>query len=510
MMEVKFESKSKRRKDDVVNLLILLFIASLLGVYAITTTILIAQDGIYYIQQAQKFSSNPTDVVKLHPPGYPFLIFIAHKFVSLFSNSPSALTWIYSAQSITLLCRLFAIVPLYFIGKLLVGSRNSFWALLILISLPYPSEFGSDVLRDWPHILFLAMGFSFLLFGAMEGKWWMFGIVGFTSGLGHIIRPECAQLVIYGLLWLLVGLLLPKHNMNRPRLVCSVFVLLVGFAVPVMPYMIARGQILPVRLKNLVTSSELQSDKIQQRNIADYNGAYTAAGAGVPGNIAKALGRLIGEISDDLFYYFVPALVIGIYSHFRRKSTTIDVERFFIFAFVLLNILMMILLYCFSQYISRRHCLPLIVFLIFYVPEGLETLAGWLRSRSSKSRLETSWHPQLCFFILLVTGVGICLPKLFRPIRVDKQGYRAAAKWLRENSKQEDTVAVPDMRISFYAERKGLMYSKEIPKQAKYVVRIVKSKNEEQDFDRTAQKEYSVRVDKRKRSEKRLVIYRNL
>ncbi|UCE36775.1 MAG: glycosyltransferase family 39 protein, partial [Thermoplasmata archaeon] len=196
MMEVKFESKSKRRKDDAVNLLILLFIASLLGIYAITTTVLIAQDGIYYIQQAQKFSSNPTDVVKLHPPGYPFLIFIAHKFVSLFSSSPSALTWIYSAQSITLLCRLFAIIPLYFIGKLLVGSRNSFWALLILILLPYPSEFGSDVLRDWPHILFLAMGFSFLLFGAMEGKWWMFGIVGFASGLGHMIRPECAQLVI--------------------------------------------------------------------------------------------------------------------------------------------------------------------------------------------------------------------------------------------------------------------------------------------------------------------------
>jgi hypothetical protein len=122
MVVAKFEAGPKRYQEDTVQLVILLFIAFLLGVYLIATTILIADDGVYYIKQAQKFSSDPRSVIISHPPGYPFLIFIALKFVGLFNSSPSAQTWAYTAQSITLLCRLLAIIPLYFIGKLFVGT----------------------------------------------------------------------------------------------------------------------------------------------------------------------------------------------------------------------------------------------------------------------------------------------------------------------------------------------------------------------------------------------------
>ncbi len=159
------------RKQDLVHIAILLVIALGIGVYLLATTILIAKDGVYYIERAQKLSSDPVGIIKGHPPGYPFLIFIAHKLVTLFSDNSSVFTWIYTAQSITLLCRLFAIIPLYFIGKLLVGSRRSFWGLLILIMLPFPAEFGSDVIREWPHILFLSTGLLFLIWGSRFGKW---------------------------------------------------------------------------------------------------------------------------------------------------------------------------------------------------------------------------------------------------------------------------------------------------------------------------------------------------
>ena len=66
---------------------------------------------------------------------------------------------------------------------------------------------------------------------------------------------------------------------------------------------------------------------------------------------------------------------------------------------------------------------------------------------------------------------------------------------------------MPDRRISFYAERKGLIYDKKVPKRAKYVVKIVKNENEELKFG-GAVEEYSVWVDKRKKSGKKLVIYR--
>jgi hypothetical protein len=77
--------------------------------------------------------------------------------------------------------------------------------------------------------------------------------------------------------------------------------------------------------------------------------------------------------------------------------------------------------------------------------------------------------------VLLVIGISICTPKLFRPIRKEKQGYRAAAQWLRANTDSTAIVAVPDKRISFYAERKELVYENEnFPEQVEYIVKTYK------------------------------------
>jgi len=136
------------KKNDLIHIIILSAVTLGIGIYLIATTVLIAKDGVIYIEQAQNFSDNPIGIIKGGRPfGYPFLIFAAHKLVSLLGCGTSVSTWIYCAQSVTLLCRLLALVPLYFMGKFLVGSKRSFWAILILVILPYPARFGSDVLR---------------------------------------------------------------------------------------------------------------------------------------------------------------------------------------------------------------------------------------------------------------------------------------------------------------------------------------------------------------------------
>jgi hypothetical protein len=506
-MTVESETENVECRGDVLNVLILVSIAAALGIYLVATTVLISKDGVTYIELAKKISSEPLNVVKGLTFGYSFLIFACHKLAAAFSDSTSALTWTYSAQSVTLLCSVLALIPLYFIGKLLVGSRRSFWAVLILIILPYPAQFGSDALRDWPHILFLAAGFLLLLWGAERGKWWMFAAAGLAAGIGHIIRPECAQLVVYGVLWILIGLFVPKRSVNRPALLGALTALLLGFAIPAAPYMAVRGKILPEKLKTLIgDSAGWEPEKIQEPRIHGGHSVWTASS--LPGKTVKAMGRLAGEMSDNLMYYFVPALVIGVWDRARRRSAASDIERFFIPAFVLLNVLMMIMLYDHWGYISRRHCLPLVVFLIFYVPAGMEMLAQWLEERLSRNPPQAGRHSQLCFFVLLAIGAGICMPKLLRPLGADKHGYREAAQWLKENTRQEDAVAVPDLRISFYAERKGIGYTTEIPEGTEYIVRIVRDEDEEALSGASAQKEFSARVEKRKKNEKRVVIYR--
>jgi hypothetical protein len=117
---------------------------------------------------------------------------------------------------------------------------------------------------------------------------------------------------------------------------------------------------------------------------------------------------------------------------------------------------------------SRRHTLPLVIFTIFYVPAGLETLASWLDEKFPNKANADFW-----FMVLLVIGIAICSPKLLRPIRAEKQSYRDAARWLAKNTDEKDIIAVPDIRIGFYSGRRGVEYNgRAVPKEAQYVVKV--------------------------------------
>jgi hypothetical protein len=163
---------------------------------------------------------------------------------------------------------------------------------------------------------------------------------------------------------------------------------------------------------------------------------------------------------------------------------------------------MMILLYCSWGYISGRHCLPLVVFTIFYVPIGLQILADWLKSRFSKGRLDSNPKSQLWFYILVITGLAICTPKLLRPIRIEKKAYKAAARWLKKNTQEDNLIAVPNKRMLFYSERKGLVYEENIPNGVEYAVKVMKVEDEKPDANKALREELSLWIDQRKKTKK--------
>jgi len=476
------------KKKDFLYLAILISIALAIGIYLIATTVFIAKDGVSYIRQAEEFSRTPAAVFKnSHSFGYVFLIFVIHRFVSLFADCSSVYIWIYSAQSATLLLRTLALIWLYFIGKFLVGRKTSFWAILILVILPFPARFGSDTVRVWPYILFLAAGFWFLLWGAKENKWWMFGAAGLAAGAGQTIRPECFQLVLYGLLWLSIKLLLPKSQTDGRKAVCAALLaLIIGFAIPAAPYIKARGTIAQGKLKRLFSNSTPDKlQKAQEYDTADRKHIYLSSN--LPVNITKSIGKLVEETNDNLFYFFLPAFLIGIYHRFRKGPSLTIIERFFIPAFAFFNVVMLTALYCKFDHISRRHCLPLVALLIFYVPTGLQVIANWLDKNFS--RAQAANNTPMWFFILLITGIIICSFKLLHPLRTDKQGYRDAANWLRKNTGPKNTIVAADERICLYAERQALIYSSEqLPGQPFYIIKAGTNEDKEAKLYKTAQK----------------------
>jgi 4-amino-4-deoxy-L-arabinose transferase-like glycosyltransferase len=492
-------------KQDFIHIAVLVTIALVIGVYLIATTILINKDGVLYIEQARNFLSDPLGRLGSYPPGYPFLIYIAHRIVTLISNSVSVETWIYSAQSVSLLCRVLSLIPLYFIGKLLVGPRNSYLALLILIFLPYPAEYGSEIVREWPHLFFLATAFFFLTRAITNGNWRMFATAGLFAGIGYTIRPECAQIVLYGMLWLLVGLFIPRVGINRLKTVCLTLILIIGFLIPAVPYSKMRGELLPPKLKTIVSSDKnCQPERIEKP-------AYIASV--IPKDILMAFEKLAERIGENLMYFFVMPLIIGLYYHFRRPKEVLADGRLFISALIILYITMMLLLHINYGYISRRHCIPMIVFTAFYIPTGLLIIADWISGINITGNENKQKNTQKWFFILLTVGILICFVKLSRLADVEMKGYRKTAKWLKENTAPTAVIAVPDKRIAFYAERQGLEYGEKITEQGNifeqvnYIVRIVRSEDEKLVFGKETKEEYSTLVNKHKKSVK-LVTYK--
>ena len=130
----------------------------------------------------------------------------------------------------------------------------------------------------------------------------------------------------------------------------------------------------------------------------------------------------------------------------------------------------MLWLYCKFGYMSNRHTLPLVMFTIFCIPVGLQALAAWLEKRFPKGT-------QVWFIVLIIVGIVICTPKLLRPLHHDKLIFRKAAQWLAENTLEDDLIAIPDSRISFYSGRKGIDYKHHaFSENVRYVVRVYKKK----------------------------------
>ena len=227
----------------------------------------------------------------------------------------------------------------------------------------------------------------------------------------------------------------------------------------------------------------------------------------IPSNIVSALEKLVQNICETLLYVFVPVMLTGMYKWMKTKKWY-EPQYFFLIAVLTLNVLLMIWLYCNHGYMSYRHTLSLLIIPILYIPYGLQELVNF-RFFNKKKITPENHDKRFWFLFLSLTGILMCMPKLLRPIRIEKQSYRVAAEWLKNNTNTKDTVAVPDARINFYAERLGHVYESEDSLNGlvncAYTVKIVKILEENEGIPGNIQYECVYKVKKHAR----LIILKN-
>jgi hypothetical protein len=199
--------------------------------------------------------------------------------------------------------------------------------------------------------------------------------------------------------------------------------------------------------------------------------------AGLTTGLTGATIKVLERTGENLFYYFFVFSLIGFYWHFIRGFKNItDIEKLFVTSFILLNVIMLSWLFYNFNYLSRRHCLPLSLLFVFYSPVGLKIAGERLNSI-------LKFKPAFWFYMLLVLGILLCLPKLLEPKGKDRAGFLDAAGWLSQNTNPGDLIVVPDPRIRFYAQRNGFCIGEQSDsKEADFAVAQIGAKDSAPDW----------------------------
>ena len=434
-------------KKHVRDIAILTAIAVILGTYLIITSVIISKDGVVYIDRAQKLSTQTHKVMNLSDPfGFPVLIAAFHKFLRL-DDSPAS--WILSGQIGVLTCRVIAIAVLYLFGTALFSRTQAFWAVLILICLPWPAEFGVDILREWPHLLFLFTGLLLLYYGIQKKNAVCFFAAGIVCSLGYIIRSECAQIILYGLIFFFAKLTEAARAQKLLRHNLTYACLLIGFLLIFIPYAVHLDNPIPRKLQDLSPRTDAPDSAVMLSDtVMEWTASLDVAG------VFQAAVDLFSHIVENLMYYFALPAAIGFYLLFLNVPGRFDNRRLLVALFMGFYVTALFVLDMRWGYISRRHALPLSIMFCFYIPAGIRQIACWLNRKSATT--ETSLRQWS--LILTAVGILICLPKLLKPMGYDKKGYRNATAWIAENTPANALFCTFDSRIPFYAGRRYRIY----------------------------------------------------
>jgi 4-amino-4-deoxy-L-arabinose transferase-like glycosyltransferase len=433
---MKLTTDDKPLRDSAI----LAAVALAVGIYLAAAAVVISEDGVTYIERARRLAAEPDTVFNLkEPPGLPILIYGLHSFFGLFTRRDTPALWIASGQAISLVFRVLTIVVLYCLGRRLLDRRSAFWGGLILIVLPYPAYFGSDVLRDWPHLFFLTAGLLLLYEAVRREKGLLFFLAGLASGLGYVIRPEGAQVMLYGAVFFAVHLVTALRH-KRPAGRWRVYLwLAAGFLVIFFILAWLRQDMIPQKLHMLFKPKPV-------RPAAGGAVSLLQAGFG-PADWVSAAVNLVQGLFENMLYYFLVPAVIGFYLLFFKRPA--DLQRQLLIGLVFgFYITALCLLDMRWGYISRRHLLPMTALLCLYIPSGCDWLAQRLFAKNRT----------VAFYVLILAGMLSCLPKLFTPMGIDKRPLRQAANWIASHTPAEAVFYTYDNRVPFYAQRDYQLY----------------------------------------------------
>jgi hypothetical protein len=457
------------------SLLAIALLAASLHTWAISRTLLPAQDGLKFIRVARQFQTDPwEDVIRgadVHPL-YPALIASAEPVVASFAG-PGPDAWRIAGQLIAAMAAVGLLFPIYFLTQSLFDRRIAFLASGLLALLPRAAEMGHDTLAD---SLGLFTIFLALWLGARAWRsadWRIAFGSGLAAGAGYLARPEVILVpVAIGLTWL-IGLG-TQGERSRVRRLFALSMLFLPTALMVVSYASVKGEIsekLAVRYAASLGPQAILKRPVPQqvpRGLddprLDFSPKEEADQIPIRGWRSSA-ARITGKWWEELCWGFAVMTVWGLVRRRYIRGLVSDrspaddggVEGRLLLVFTGVYSVALLRHSTMLGYLSGRHVLALVIASIPWAAAGTYVCCRGIAVKLQWSRQWAQWARVAALGIALVASIVTQMqPNHLN--HLSRWGHWAAGRWLATNAAPGEEILDTRGWAKFISGRPGYDY----------------------------------------------------
>jgi hypothetical protein len=427
-----------------------------------------ARDSVGFIRYALEFERYPWKEVlerNLQHPGYPLVVLAVSWPVRHFLGGTNPFSMQLSAQLASALAGVLLVIPMYYVGRELVGRWASFWGTALFQCLPVSARVMSDALSEATFLLFTATALLLALHALRKHSVARFAWCGLFGGLAYLTRPEGALVVLAAGL-VLLAMQFSSARCSWRRVVACAAALLVAAAAVASPYVWVTGRLTNKPTPRRLWETAVSEEASKQSGAREYDfsrGPLTASVLAIyaPENLKDrrvwGLHAIATEVTKDFQYLSVLPLLLGLWRLRDRLKT--DGGAWVPFVLCVLQSLILWRLAVVVGYVSDRHVLVLVLCGVFLAADGVFAFGEFIAPLVHRLRFGSTADSESCgagiklSTLVMLILIGLGLHEALKPLHANRAGHRQAGLWLAEHTQLADPVVDPFCWAHYYAGR---------------------------------------------------------
>ncbi len=374
------------------------------------------------------------------PPLFPVSVWTVHAvLVAPFGEFREA--WAVSVQWAAVLPLILFPLPVFLLGKRLVGTHAALLGTVFVLCLPELVRLGADGISDSTHLLWFSVALALLVAHLLPADRAQPPVLpallaGVATALALLTRSEALVLAAAFGVVLLVRTIRHRELPWRSALPYAAGLTLI-FAPYGLLLALAHGEPAMAVAQTgpqqaLVQGTDVELAGGEKLSFAPKDPTTSIRRRGV----AAALLQLADELPKAFGYLPGIFALVGLWILCRRPMTDADL---LLQAFCILLLAAIGLHTSREGYLAARHLLPITVAATGCFGVGVQAVAAWLKGNLVRSGPSSRTAPRLAFAMTLVVAT-ICALYGARPLHGSRTGHRSAATWLTQNADRGDRV----------------------------------------------------------------------